>query len=266
MGIGDFSFSSGNSNQNNSNDNGNRSKVYEPNYYSRFKIKNNDQGLVLSAKFNQGLLYVDLSTVDKNTYKTEQVELICLSPTKAMLFATEIKNFLKYLEAGDIEEAKAFGVCGGMGEKVSYAGLHADADKNIYLTIGKFDNQGSIIQAHTLQFNKDYNYSLQWSNINSNILSKNYNNLIEITQLLNLVEDFARYMNGSAGYSALDLNRYEAHKDSNNMKLIFDKLGIERPYSNNYNRGGGNNDFLSNSSRVEPSHTTIESIEGLLDD
>lgn len=260
MGVGDFSFSSSN-NQNNSNGN-ERSKLYEPNYYSRLKIKNNDQGLVLSAKFYQGLLYIDLSTVDSSTYKTESVELICISPTKAMLLSSEIKNFIKYLDSEDIDSAKGFGINGGMGEKVSYIAFHADENKEIYITIGKFNNEGTIIQSHTLKLNRDYHYSLQWSDVKSNILSKNYNNLVEITQILNLVEDFAKYMNGAAGYATLDLNRYEAQKNNNSFKQIFDKLGIERPQ---YNRGGGNNDFLSNSSRVEPSHTTIEGIEGLLD-
>ena len=34
--------------------------------------------------------------------------------------STEIKKFLEYLKNGDIVSNKAFGVCGGMKDKVSY--------------------------------------------------------------------------------------------------------------------------------------------------
>ena len=259
MAIGDFTSSSNQNNGNNQNSN----KVYEPNYYSRLKIKNSEDKLVLSAKFSQGLLYLDISEISDN-FKTDQVELICLSPTKAFLLASEIKNFINYISnTDDIDICKAFGVNGGMGEKVSYIGFHATKDKEILITIGKFDNEGRIIQSHTMHLNKDYNYSLQWSDIDNNRISKNYNNMVEITQILYLLEDFARCMNGAFGYSTLDLNRYEASKNNNNFKLIFDKLGIERPQYGN--RSGGNNDFLTNSSRVESNHTTIEGIEGLFD-
>ena len=255
MAIGSNDYSSSSSNQQN--------KTYDANYYSRLKIKNNDAKLVLSAKFSQGLLYIDISTINES-FKTESVELICLSPTKALLLSREIRNFIEYLNSGDIDPNKAFGVNGGMGEKVSYIGFHTTQNKDILITIGKFDNEGNIIQSHTMPLNKDYNYSLQWSDIFNNRISKNYDNMVEITQILNLVEDFARYMTGAAGYATLDLNRYESNRNYNNFKLIFDKLGIERPSGNNY-RGGGSNDFLSNSSRVEPNHTSIDSIEGLLD-
>ena len=256
MAIGDYSSNS----YSNNNGGNNQNKVYDPTFYSRLKIKNDAQKLVLSVRFSGGLMTFEISQIS-DSFKTEPVESISISPTKAQLLSIELKKFLEYYKSGDITIGKAFGICGGMKEKVSYIGFHADNDKNILVTIGKFGNDGTIIKSATIALNKDYHYALEWTNIEKNSIEKAYDNTIEFIQIQNTVDDFAKYMNGALGYSMLDLNRYESNKNNNNFKAIFEKLGIERrSYS-----GGGSNDFLSNSSRVESNHTSIENIEDLLD-
>lgn len=245
-----------------SNNNGtNNGKLFESTYYSRLRIKNPESKLTLTPSFRSGLLVLDISE-QKEGFKYDSLINICLSPTKAKLFAGEIDKFKEYYNSGNIIEGKAFGVNAGMGDKVSYIGIHADTQKIIYITIGKIDGSGNIIDQVTTSFNRDYHFALEWDNIENMDVAKSYNNDIELEQLYELLKDFGRHMNGAIGYSTIDLGRYDTARILKKMDPIFDKLGIERLNNgngNNYSRG---NNFLDNSRTVESNHTSIEDVLG----
>lgn len=252
MAIGDSSYS-------NNNDNTQR-KLYDQTYYSRIRFKNDDKSL--SFTYRSGLLVIEISSVDKTTYKVTPLSAIHLSPTKAMMMCEEIKAFKKYLEGNKIKENVAFGINGGMGEKISYMGLHTNEKKEIFLTIGKFDANGKIVESNTFQFPKDYNYSLEWKDITKMDVEKVFNNYIELEIFHNTIADFARFMSGAAGYAAADLTRYDHARIMSKMDPIYDKLGIERR-SSNYN-GGSTNNFLNNAASSSSRSTTIDDLEDIL--
>ena len=219
----------------------------EYSYYPRLRMKKDGADKALNFEFKSGLLQIKIVQSDGNFgFNQDPNEVIYLSPTKAMILANEIEKFMEYVKAGKIDEGKAFGVNGGMGEKITYIAFHAKKDKTICITIGKFDGQGKILESDTVELNKEYHYGLEWNDVSKMDVERVFDDSIEIIQLLNIVRDFGRYMNGAAAYAHADLVRYDLGRVLGKMDPIYDKLGIERLNTN----GGGNrgtNNFLVNS-------------------
>lgn len=248
MAIGDGNFT----NSNNSN------KIYEPTYYSRFRLsRNNDMGISIS--YRSGLMIVEINKAEDG-FKTTPLETIYLSPLKAKMLAEELRKFVEYKSGNKIDPKKAFGVNAGMNEKVTFIGFSSDSSKNVYCTIGKFDGSGVIVESAKYTFAREYNYSLEWNDIEANDLQKIYNDEVELNLLIQAFDDFSRSATGALGYGTLDLNRYEMNKIDKRIDQVFDKLGIER---RSYNGGGnrGSNNFLTNASSKP---TTLEDVEDLL--
>lgn len=252
----------GNYNSNNS-DNGNK-KLFENTFYSRTRVKNDDAKLSLGFSFRNGMIIAEISEI-KEGFKYDPVENIFITQTKAALLTKEIKNYKAYLVEGDIVPGKAFGITTGMGEKVSYIGFHADKDKNTLITIGKIDGSGNITNAATIPLNVEYNYAIEWEDIEAMKLSKVYYDMIELDQIAQLFEDFSKSMNGAYAYSVLDLGKYEIAGIKQKMDPIYEKLGIERRSSFN-NRSYGENSFLTNASKASSKSTSIDDIEAQFED
>lgn len=240
----------------------NNGKLYENTYYSRIKFKSPDSKLCLSVSFRSGLLILDIAEL-KQDFKYDSIVAIYISPTKARIFADEIKKFIEYYNAGDIVPGKAFGINAGMNDKVSYIGIHANEEKTVLITIGKIDSQGNITESATISLNKEYHFGLEWDNINEMDVSKSYNDMTELNQLYDLMKDFSRSMSGAYGYSAIDIGRFDTARILKKMDPIYDKLGIER---RTYNNNGPRNDFFSNSKNVQSNHTSIDDMEEMIGD
>lgn len=247
---------------NNNNSEGNKKKNVENTYYSRLRIKNDESKLTLSYSYRMGLLVIEASEI-KQGFQYEVLESIYISPTKALSLAKEIEKFKSYLTLTEINPNKAFGITTGMSDKVSYIGLSADENKHIYVTIGKIDGNGNILNAVTVPFNYDYHYGVEWDNIETMDLSKVYYDDIEFIQFQNMIIDFARAMNGAIAYSTVDLARFDLAGIKGKMDPIYDKLGIERRSYNNKNYG--ENNFLSNA-KVASNSTSLDDIESQFED
>lgn len=246
----------------NGTNNNNSNKLYESTYYSRLKFKNDK--LSLSVSFRSGLLILEINEL-KDDFKYESMETIYLSPTKALLLSEEIKKFKEYLATGDIIPGKAFGVNAGMNDKISFIGIHANENKIPMITIGKFDSNGQITEQATINLNVDYHYALEWNDINTMDVSKCYYDNAELDQLITLLEDFSRYMNGAIGYSVADTSRFDYNRMYKKLDPIYDKLGIERKTSNsNGSYSRSTNSFLDNAGRTS-NHTTFDGIEDMIE-
>ena len=262
MAIGDGNYGGSGSYNNHNGEGSNNNRLYENAYYSRYNIRNDDKQL--NIWFRSGLLVFEIDDIDQTTYKRTPLENIYLSPAKAYMFVNEIKNFKNYRAGDDIKENVAFGITGGMKEKVSYMGLHTNENKDIFVTIGKFDENGQIVESATMQLNKDYNYSIQWDNIEEMKLNRVFDNDMELNMIHYAVADFARNMSGSAAYSHADLTRYDNARILGKMNPIYDALGIDRKsYGGFNNNNRGSNDFLSNSNTTSKS-TSIDEVTDLL--
>lgn len=254
----------GSGNFNSNSENGNSKKIYENTYYSRLRVKNDEAKLMLGFSFNSGLLKAEVSEI-KEGFKYDPIENIFITPTKALLLTKEIKKFKAYVAEGNIDPGKAFGVTTGMGEKVSYIGFHADKDGNTLITIGKIDGSGNITNSVTIPLNVEYNYAIEWDNIEAMSLTKTYYEGVELDQIYQLFDDFSKSMNGAYAYSVLDYGRFDITAIKNKMDPIYDKLGIERrTYTNN--RSYGENSFLTNAGKTNSNSTSFDDIEAQLGD
>lgn len=254
MGIGD---------NNNSGSNSNNGKLFENTYYSRLKVKNPESKLSLTPSFKSGLLVLSI-VEQKDGFKYDTLEEIHLSSTKAKLLALEIEKYKNYLSKGDIIPGKAFGVNAGMGEKVTYIGIHANENMRTIVTIGKIDGSGNIIEKAEIALNKDYHYALEWDNIDNMDVAKSTYDGLELDQIRELCEDFGRHMNGAIAYSVADLTRYDNARILGKMDPIYDKLGIERrSYNGNSNRGSNN--FMNNLGNTDSNHTSMDNIEDMME-
>jgi hypothetical protein len=231
-------------------------------YYSRFNLKNgNNQSL--GVTFWAGLLQISIDTRNpEDMYsRFEPVIKINLSSMKARLLEREIDAFIEYIKtAKTIDEKKAFGVNAGLGEKVTFIALHANKDQIPIITIGKFDESGTITETHDMVLSdKEFHYSLNWSDLSSNKLDKNFHSDAELMQLRDLVSNFAHNMDGAIAYSVADIMRYDIKREHNKLDQMMNKMGIEV-----WNGGGGSynkgNSFLDN---VKPASTT-HSIDDIL--
>lgn len=259
---GNYENNYGNSNGYQSNGSQNSNKAYEATYYSRLRFKNKND--MLTINYRSGLMILDLGSVGSEGFKFNSAIQIYLSPTKAHMLVDQINAFLKYRAGDDIDPARGFGVNTGMGEKVSFIAFSTDADKIIYINIGKFDGNGVITESYRFALNHEYNYSLEWSDVNANKLSRVFDEEVEISMLKNAIEDFSRTSNGAVGYAVADMARWDTHRLNRRIDQIFDKLGIERQ---SYGGNGGNrgsNNFLDNASSSSRS-TSLEEMEDLLE-
>ena len=234
--------------------------VFEPTYYSRLRIKNESR--TLSISYRSGLMILSIEEVDKNNgFKSEELINIHLSPIKSHMLVDQINALLAYRNGDELDPSKGFGVNAGMNEKISFIAFSTNPNKEIIITIGKFNGEGVIVEAEEFKLNKDYNYSLEWDNLESNSLSKVYDNDADIIMLRNAIADFSRTSNGAAGYNVADVARYDNGRVERRFDEIFDKLGIERR-TNGGNRSFSNNNFLSNASSRQ---TSLDEVENLLD-
>ena len=258
MAIGDFD-SNGSSNRNYQ---GN--KPYENTYYSRVRFKNGNRQV--NINYHSGLMQIEVGTInDVDGFKFNSEGSVYLSPFKASMLADQISVLLQYMESGKVDTKTAFGVNTGMGEKVSFIGFSTDDDGKIYMTIGKFDGSGAITERTKFEFSHDYNYALEWKDIEANNLSKVYDNLLEIKTLQKMIADFARGMYGGLAYGVADMSRWDIHRFNKRIDQVFDKLGIERQQFGNSNRSYGSNNFLDGASSSSSSKSaTYEDLEDLL--
>lgn len=219
----------------------NNQSLNTPNYYSRMRIKNPKENMVLSFTFWNGTLKLTLNEYS-NDGKTNELAYIYLSPTKARIFGEGIKKVMADEESSDI-----YGVDTGSGEVRGLIAIGRDKG-NPFLFIGKVNGDGSYETSARFNFNVDYNYLLKVHDLSNLKYQKDYMNNVELNQILDLMNDFARYSSGAAGAAMYDIGRYESAKVMNLMKRIADSVGANTGGGNdNRNSGGGkrNNSFFN---------------------
>lgn len=216
-------------------------------YYSPLRIMNSDGIRGFNFEFRSGLLQFKISSKTDNGWNKDPDAVIYLSPTKAALLVKEIHAMIDYISEGKVDNKRAFGVSGGMNEKISFIAFQPKDNGIITVNIGKFDNAGQIVEKHSCDLNMKYNYSLEWKDLDAMDLEKVYDDSIEINQIIQVLTDFSRFMNGAAAYGIAYTTRYDTQRILNKLDPIYDKLGIERLQgTGSYSRGS--NDFLNNAS------------------
>lgn len=239
-------------------------KMYDQSFYARQSFKSNDDKMSLSIEYKGGKMLLKLSEVKEGFHYDEKIA-IHLSPMKANILTKQLILFRDKLNAKELDPQEAYGVNGGMGEKITYINFFSPDNTAIAFEIGKFDGNGIKTENYQFQFKDNYHYGLNWKDNSKNDLSKNYYDKEEFSIICNAIADFGRYMNGASAYAVWDLGRYETGRILSKMDPIYDKLGIERKTSGNGNFNRGTNSFLNNTSGTS-STTSFDSIDAMMDD
>ena len=94
-------------------------------------------------------------------------------------------------------------------------------------------------------------------------ITRVFDDELELNQIIYLLSDFGRYMNGAAAYAQADLTRYDLGRVLGKMDPIYDKLGIERLNKSSGFKSRGTNNFLNNSGTSESK--SYESIQEMFE-
>ena len=206
----------------------------EPSYYSRIRITNPTDNIGLNFTFWKGLLKVSIvESGNAQEGRSNELAYIHLSPTKARLMAQCVDKILSDEKSSDI-----YGINTGIGEINGFMAISRDMG-NPYLIIAKVGQNG-YESSQRFNFNHDYDYFLQVSDLENLKYKKEYNNSIELKTFRDLLEDYARAASGAYGAAYYDIGRYETAKNSNMVRKIAEKVGVEL-YNGNNNYNGRNN-------------------------
>ena len=270
MAIGDFNSGNNQSNKENK----------EATYYSRLKFNNASTTKSLKITFWGGLMIISMEELNKNDSgsfnrsNNQPLEVIRLSINKAKILYNQLVDFKAYIEdeKSKIDPNMAFGCTSGLGKDLPYIGFSAvevkddgETRRMPICTMGKIDNDGNIVSSHTFEFdNTSYLYGLNWSDISKMEAEKTMYPLLELDTLMDALRNFYENMSGAAGYSLLDLARYELNKNNRRFDDIYDKLGIQRIQQKQYQNQSSNN-FLNNLASKNSTSTSFDNLEDLLE-
>ena len=260
----------GDSYSRNNGNNSNQSSI-DKSFYSRLRIKNDNTQMSLNFTFWRGLLKLSINNVPRSAdEKIEEMGYIHLSPNKAFIFSECVKYVLTHEDSLDIK-----GVDTGIGETRGMLAIGRDMGKP-FLIIAKVGKDGKYESQLRFDFNWDYNYYLDITELEPLKFKKTYNNNAELEQVYHLLIDYARSSSGAYAYAVHDIGRYESARFSNMIKAIADKVGVESGYSNGNNKsysrsndsyfsGNGNNSSNNSSSGSSSKYQTIDDLENEFD-
>lgn len=227
------------------NENGRR---FDPSYFSRFSITDQESKLRLGFRFSSGMLVVGISKLkDATTFEYETLDEIFITPTKANI----LLNMMEVYNDGDAAP-EGVGITAGLKETVSAIVVDPNS-----VTIGKVNNNGDWVSKHTVNFNKNYHYGIHWTNIEKNQFDRQFVDDTDYKMFKQLLQSFADNMTGAIAYSVADLARFDTSRATGRLKPIYDKLGIEWGGGGNGSSGGrgSGNNFFNNSTRNEATGT-----------
>lgn len=192
---------------------------------------------------NNGFLRITITPLkfddpnDRRNYRYDRdnATYIMLSPTKAEIFAREIKNLI-----ANPDTINNVGVCTTSKDNCNTYIIFSNGKEfgidTPCLIIRKADEAGNPVSTYGYQFKqKDSIYSIK--NItDSNKFERIDYPTIEVDNLILILERFYSAMSGAQTYSNIYYGRFENNKIIRDLSRIMEKLGIQT--SNEYNRMG----------------------------
>ena len=212
----------------------NQNKTYSTTYYSRWSIKQKDGKLRLSASFSGGLLKLSVQQPTEG-YHWDNIADISLSPTKASIFASELKKFIAdfYGEGG--WSGKSYGVDTGF--KDTRPVIIATAiNGEPYIIIGKVSPNGEFESRVDYSINQEYHYGLEWTDLDKMDVGREFYTMEELNQLIALCESYSTAAFGAIAASTLDMMKWD-YSVTRNVDAIAEKLGVERRTRNDSSTG-----------------------------
>lgn len=233
--------------------NQNQQKNFEPQYFSRIRLSDQDTNTSLTFRYWKGLLVfrVDAVTPQSNGgVEFTELNSAYFSPFKAQVFAAAIGEFMTD------KKHMPIGINLGSGEKQTCVTFIHD-EKNDKMTIFNISPTGEKEKEVSMFFSNDYNYYLEFKDVSKIDYKKVYHNGLELEMIKGMLEQFSAAMYGGYAYAVMDYQRFHNTRTDNNFNKIMDKLGIQRENGGggyNSNRGSSRDSFFNRQSD-EPKST-----------
>lgn len=202
----------------------NQNKKYSTNYYSRFYLKASDGSMRLSPDYSGGLLNINITDAAFVNGKYEQLARATLSPNKARILAGQFRKFREKFVDGTIEEGKAYGVDTGISAVRPIIAMTA-INGAPYLVIGKVSPEGQYEARLDYPLNTHYHYGLEWDNLSKMEVKKDFNDTLEIDQLITLLDQFVAESFGAGAAATCEMMKWDY--PSRKIDAIANKLGVE---------------------------------------
>lgn len=196
-------------------------------------------------------------------YDNDNATFILLSPTKAQVFAREIRTLLANK---DTINNVGVNTISSKDNHITYIifsnGKELGVENNC-LIIRKMDETGNILSTYGYQFKGNPNlFGIRNFDESSKHFERSEYPDMEIENLLTILEGFYKSMSGTQAFANAYYGRFEQSKVMGSLRQIMDKLGIEK--SSEYNRmGRNNNSFFNNPNNGTSVQSTYSN---LLDD
>ena len=223
--------------------------VREPYVYSNIKMRNPQSTVdqcALNFQFMYGLLNIYLapkkedSNGDYINYDYDKKIAIWLSYSHAKIFAKEIRRLL---EVGDPSVLSTVGVTTKDDTLITFGYGTVYNTENFTLAILKLSADGDIQQTYIYEFPSDRYASIVNFNPETKKYDKNIVENVEVEQFIEILEDYARSINGAYAYANQYYNRFNDNNRYSMMSAIAGKLGVNT--KGNYSKSG-NGGFFSN--------------------
>src|SRR5574344_1620107 len=206
-------------------------KLYDQPYYSRISFKNQNEKRAFGFTYRSGMIIIEIKSIEGNNNITD-LESIFITPTKAKLLLSEISQFRKDIEDG-----------------------------NIVFTISKIDSNGAIVNSADFTCSTDYHYSIECSNYQDmSTMNKVFHNGVELDTLESALREFSNASTGAYAYATADMTRYDHKAILTKMDPIYDKLGIERKiYQKATQTSVSQNNYFNNRPNLGAANSTTAS-------
>lgn len=228
----------------------NKKQKYLPEFYvTSFKTSSPnglDPSALSYAYAGEGYLKITITPLkfenpnDTNyKYDNDNATSIMLTPSKAMVFAKEIKTLL-----ANPDTVNNVGVNTSSDSRITFIIFSTGKELGIdtpALVIRKMDKEsGDILSTYAYQFTGNPNlFGIRNFDENTKHFERFEYPMMEVDNLLMILENFYKAMGGGQTYSNLYYGRFEQSRINTKLKLIMDKLGIET--SGEYKRMGRDN-------------------------
>ena len=241
----------------------NQNKTYSTSYYSKWNIKQKDGKLRISPSFSSGLLKLSVQQPTEG-YRWDSIADITLSPTKARIFANELRNFIADFYSENGWSGKSYGVDTGF-KDVRPVIIATAINGSPYIVIGKVTPNGEFESRVDYAINQEYHYGLQWDNLDKMDVTREFYSQEELHQLVDLCESYAASAFGTIAASTLEMMKWD-YSITRNVDAIAEKLGVERLTRNDSSTGNSffNKDHNSSTgSDSTPARTNRVGLEDL---
>ena len=253
-------------------------RKFDSTYYSRTNFINYKENTRVNVTYSSGMIKLTIATAqgtsDNGMSNWEDQITVSITGTKAHLLLNALAEYEKAIEENTITLSQSWGIATGMTEIQTILMFHLNkVNSTKAFSICSIDAAGTVLKRFTYNFPDDQDFHIDWSNFDSMKNDRVCDVDLQYKMLKETIAEFARTSNGAAGYTAVDLARYDINAIRNNITAIGENLGVIQPrqggnfnrntsggYFNNNNNQGGNN-AGGNRTNSNSQHRSLDEIQ-----